>query len=355
MPLPPPATLRAFAIALLIALASSIDASAKRKDDRLVLENGDQLTGEIKKLEQGTLSFKADYMLSAMDVDWRRVQALQSQDEYQVVLASGLHVTGTIERRPDGSFTISSRSGGAPMTYDWSDVLGMLPVEASFWNQLTGNLDSGFSYTSGDSQTQFSASGTLGYFAERYSVGFSGSSTFSGQESGTSTTRNTIEAIGQINVRPKWYTLGLVTLLSSEQQDLNLRTTLGGAVGRWLMRTDHTSLTLYGGIAYNHEEYAVPPDPSQPGSEVTDNIEGLIGSSYSFVRFKSTNIVSRFTLFPGLTTLGRVRLQYAPTLNLEIANNLYWSFTLYENYDSKPPVNANKNDFGVTNSLGWKF
>ena len=42
-------------------------------------------------------------------------------------------------------------------------------------------------------------------------------------------------------------------------------------------------------------------------------------------------------------------------LNLEIARNLYWSFTLYENYDTKPPVNANKNDFGVTNSIGWKF
>jgi hypothetical protein len=26
----------------------------------------------------------------------------------------------------------------------------------------------------------------------------------------------------------------------------------------------------------------------------------------------------------------------------------------HENYDSQPPVNAN-NDFGVTNSIGWKF
>jgi len=241
------------------------------------------------------------------------------------------------------------------MTYDWSDVLGMLPVEASFWNQLTGNLDSGFSYTSGDSQTQFSASGTLGYYAERYSVGLSGSSSFSGQESGTNTTRNTVETLGQLLVRPKWYALGLVTLLSSDQQDLSLRTTFGGAVGRWLKRTEHTDLTLFGGMVYTHEVYAAPPDPSQPGSQVTDNIEGLIGSGYSFVRFKSTSIVSRLTIFPSLTTLGRVRLQYAPTLNLEIANNLYWNFTLYENYDTKPPVNANKNDFGVTNSLGWKF
>jgi len=45
----------------------------------------------------------------------------------------------------------------------------------------------------------------------------------------------------------------------------------------------------------------------------------------------------------------------APSLNIEIAHNLHWSFTLYESYDSQPPVSANKNDFGVTNSIGWKF
>ena len=67
------------------------------------------------------------------------------------------------------------------------------------------------------------------------------------------------------------------------------------------------------------------------------------------------DIASRLTIYPSLTTIGRVRLNYAPTLSLEIARNLYWNFTLYENYDSQPPVNANKNDFGITNSIGWKF
>ena len=42
-----------------------------------------------------------------------------------------------------------------------------------------------------------------------------------------------------------------------------------GAVGRWLKRTEHTDLTLFGGMVYTHEVYAVPPDPSQPGSQVT--------------------------------------------------------------------------------------
>jgi putative salt-induced outer membrane protein len=136
---------------------------------------------------------------------------------------------------------------------------------------------------------------------------------------------------------------------------LNLRTTLGGATGRWLFRTEHTTLTAFGGLVYTNERYSTPPDPTQATSPEANNIEGLLGLEYSYVRWKSTTIRSRFTLFPSFTTAGRVRLNYAPTLNLEIAHNLYWSFTLYENYDTQPPVNANKNDFGVTNSIGWKF
>ena len=29
--------------------------------------------------------------------------------------------------------------------------------------------------------------------------------------------------------------------------------------------------------------------------------------------------------------------------------------TVFDNFDSRPPVDAPRNDFGVTSSLGWKF
>ena len=317
--------------------------------------NGDSLTGEIKKLEQGELYFKGDYMLSAMQVDWTQVRELGSRDEFRVILISGQRVTGLIERHPDGSFTINPQRGGNPIRVASWEVSALLPVEAGFWQQLTGNIDSGFSYASGDSQTQFSASGTLGYNAARYSLGLSGSSTFSGQSDGSNTSRNTVQSLNEFDLGPNWYTAGILDFLNSEQQDLNLRTTLGAALGRWFRRTPQVSMTGVAGLVYTHEVYSAPPDPSQPGSQIADNIEGVIGLDFSFFHFKTANIVSRLSIYPSLTTAGRVRLAYAPTLNLEIAHNLYWSFTLYENYDSRPPVNANKNDFGVTNSFGWKF
>jgi len=337
---------------VLVALAWSARLEAKRKDDQIVLANGDRLVGEIKGLQQGELRFKADYMLNDMSIDWRQVAELRSFDEFHVRLSSGLHLTGTIERRPDGSFSIG---GAAGQTTTWQDVVLLDQAEASFWAQLKGSINSGFSYTSGIDQTQFSASGSISYAADRYAFGASGSSTFSGQSDGSTTSRNTLNILNQLTLQPKVYGVALTDFLNSEQQQLDLRTTLGAALGRWLVLTDKTEVTAFGGAVYTHEEYSAPPDPSQPGSQVANNVELVLGLGFAYYHFKTVDVRSNLSVYPSLTTWGRVRLSYAPTLNLEIARNLYWNFTLYENYDSHPPVNANKNDFGITNSIGWKF
>jgi hypothetical protein len=39
----------------------------------------------------------------------------------------------------------------------------------------------------------------------------------------------------------------------------------------------------------------------------------------------------------------------------ELVRNLYWKMSIYENYDTRPPVSAPKNDFGASTSVGWKF
>jgi hypothetical protein len=60
-------------------------------------------------------------------------------------------------------------------------------------------------------------------------------------------------------------------------------------------------------------------------------------------------------VFPGLTDPGRLRLSTQSNVRIEIVRNLYWDFGLYENFDSRPPINAPRNDVGITTSLGLKF
>ena len=84
MPVSATPAVRALAAALLLVLLSTIDASAKRKDDRLVLENGDQLTGEIKKLEQATTVKGTTLIPLAMYFkDMARLAVLRPQEEFE--------------------------------------------------------------------------------------------------------------------------------------------------------------------------------------------------------------------------------------------------------------------------------
>lgn len=339
---------RALAI-LLVLVGLGTDLYAKRKDDKLVLSNGDVVVGEVKKLDKGQLYFKTGWVLDTFQADWAKVQTLESQDAYHVSVKDGRILTGTIARDANGRFTI--QVGGAPLVFDWTEVVGILPMERSIWAQLTGQINSGFSYTGGgdDNQTQFSGSGAIGYVAERASYNLNASSTLS-RQSEASTTRNTAQFTNTFTFVPKWFALGLLDLLNSEQQDLDLRTTAGGAIGRWLIHSDKTGLNAFGGMVYTHEQYAATST-----SASTNNLEGLAGLAFELYRFDKTDVRSNFIVYPSITTPGRFRLSLAPQFDLQVARNLYWNFTLYENYDSQPPVNAHKNDFGVTNSIGWKF
>jgi putative salt-induced outer membrane protein YdiY len=349
--------LSSLGLLLVIATLATTPTSAQRRQDQLVMLNGDRFVGEIKELSQGELRFKTDYIRDTFNVDWAQVMELESQDLFRVEVRDGRRLTGTIARRADGSFTVVAPIGRAHAeggTVAWSEVVAILPIERSFWAQLTGQINSGFSYTSGDSQSQFSASGNVGYVADRYAFNLTGNSSISRHvgDAATGTSRYTAELLNMFPFGNRWFAGGLVGLLRSDQQDLDLRTTAGTGVGRWLTPTQHIRTAVFGGLVYTHEKYLVS-DAS--GAQVTENLEGVASVQFLFHRFKTVDIQSNATVYPSLSSAGRVRFGIAPTLNIEIVRNLYWNFTLYENYDSRPPVNANKNDFGVTNSIGWKF
>jgi hypothetical protein len=175
-------------------------------------------------------------------------------------------------------------------------------------------------------------------------------SAFSGQPQGESTRRNQFTFDYRKQLRSRYFAGGLLDLLHSDQQSLSLRTSVGGLLGRSLKLTERTRFSAYGGMAITRENYS-----AFLGQPRAVNAEALAGFDFASFRFSKTEIRSRFTLFPSLTTPGRTRLQGTTDINFKIVKDLWWGFSLYENYDSKPPVRADKNDLGISTSLGWKF
>jgi hypothetical protein len=65
-----PGRLFAALAAAFLALGLASPVFAKRKDDVVVMKNGDCFTGEIKGLQQGELIFKSSYMKDSVRLDW---------------------------------------------------------------------------------------------------------------------------------------------------------------------------------------------------------------------------------------------------------------------------------------------
>jgi putative salt-induced outer membrane protein YdiY len=343
---------RAALIAFL--LLGAIPSFGKRKDDVVVMTNGDTFTGEIKSLQNGELSFKSDYMKDSVSLDWKRVKRLESHDTFIVGLSSGERVTGLITREgaaddEDKAFKIVS--DGQTVAIKPSEVVAIGQREDKFWNQLTGSIEYGFGFASGNNSTNSSLAADVAFRTAKNSVKLATSSQFDSQANAKNTNRFTLDSQYGRMLTPKWLAIGLFSLLKSNQQDLNLRSTYGGAFGRRLVQTDNTSLTLFGGASYSHENYL-----PQPGTElVHNNAESLFGVTFSTFRFKTLDLNSQTLFFPSISDPGRLRLSSQSNLRIELLRNFYWSLQLYENYDTRPPVAAAKNDLGITTSVGWTF
>jgi putative salt-induced outer membrane protein YdiY len=339
-------------IALLIFLTFllAVNALAKNVDDVVVLKNGDRMTGEIKGLQSGELRFKSDYMAEAVRLDWTKVERIESKSTFMIWLVDGKLVTDVMRLLPTNSSEVSNFVIGSSIRVPQLDVIRIAPADRHFWRRLEGSIDFGFSFTSGNDQYQTQLAATTTYRTGDHSFTASVDSAFSGQTEGTSLTRNQFTFDYRKQVGPRWYVGGLFDLLRSDQQSLNLRATIGGLVGRNMVRTEHTRLSVFGGVAVARENYS-----ESIGTPKSTNADAIAGADFATFRFSRTDIRSRFSLFPSLTTPGRMRLQANSDLRIKIVKDLWWGFHIYENFDSKPPVRADKNDLGVSTSLGWKF
>jgi putative salt-induced outer membrane protein YdiY len=350
-----PRTLSLCKIAALVAICLFVSRplQAKRKDI-VVMNNGDRFTGEVKSLQNGVLYFETDYVAEKFGVDWAQVQSVESTAVYQITLVNGIHMTGKIKREaPDPSNAkdvLIESSSGSSTRVPASNVAEISSQKESFWRQLSGSIDAGYTFTSGNSQTTINNDASATYTTPDWIAGVALATSFSGQSDAARTNRVDGTVTGSRFLSHNSY-LGLYNdYLHSSQQDLDLRATLGGGYGRYWIRTNTTSLRWLAGAVYTRESFT-----TLTGQPDDSNVEGLLGASYDSYRFKFGEVHLQGLLFPGLTDSGRIRASTNNSLRIKLVNNFYLSFDFWDNYDSRPPVTAKKNEFGTSASIGWSF
>ncbi len=288
-----------------------------------------------------------------MWLDWNQVQSVKSTATYRIVLNNGQILEGKIEKDSAGNgksedFLIHEATEEVQVPS--ASIVNIDSRKPTFWRQLQGSIDFGYSFSSGNSQSTLNADASAAYRAAGWEAGSTFDSTFGGQSGASKTNRQDLQTIFAKYLNRNSYLMGLSDFLHRSQQDLDLRTTLGGGYGRYLVRTASTSLSWVGGVAYIQENFTT--QVAQPSDQ---SIEAVVGLQYNVVRFNFGTFNSQLLVFPGLSDSGRVRLTTNNSLNIQLRNNFHLAFTLWDNFDSTPPPTARRNELRVSTGIGWSF
>jgi hypothetical protein len=332
-------------LALLLAWASP---ALAQKTDVMVLYNGNTVTGEVKELSRGKLSYKTDDM-GTLSVEWDKIAHLTSTNYFDV------------EDRYAGRYFGRLASDGTrgqllvvladTVRVRMIDVVAISRIEASFWSRLDGYVDVGLDLQRANANRKLSGAVQVAYRGERWASRLNGSAYFQNQEGSDPTSRNSVLLSGQRLFASRWSALAVGSLEQNEQLGLALRETIGIGAARDLVRTNRMTLYVAAVAGYANERYT-----NEEGS--TNTVQLPMGGDFEFFVFDSpkTDISTDLTVTPILNDLGRWRIDFNARISYELISDFTVSLSGFDNYDSRPPATAaSSNDYGLTFSLGYTF
>jgi hypothetical protein len=335
------------ATAFLFLLMASGTARAQ-KTDIIRLANGDRTTGEVSRLSRGQLTVSTDDA-GTIYFEWDNVVSVESTRQFDITTADGRRFFGSLIAGP--ARTIVVDEAGNNISLAMTDVTVITPIGETFWKQLDGSLDFGFSYTRSSHIAQLTINSTTIYRNPAFEMRLSGSGTLTQNETdGERDDRGTIQA-SYLRFRGQRMFFGAGGgFESNESLGLVLRSQIAGVIGSRLVNSNRAQLSVSAGLSANDEQN-VDAAPTQ-------NLEGVLAlrtSYYSYDRPR-TNVDLGFQYYPGLTDWGRHRIQLDAGFKREIWKDVFFATNVFDTFDSRPPTStADRNDVGVVMSFGWSY
>jgi putative salt-induced outer membrane protein YdiY len=291
------------------------------------------------------LTFSTAYSDSDFTIEWDEVASIQSSRQFIVETVFGQRRAGSLTpgQPPAAAVVVGTE------TIPLADIALIQPFETSFWSRFDSAFDFGYSRVKANEATQLSFGGKLTYTGQRQTDALFVNVFRNSQLNAPQTNRWEIGNDYRYLLGERWYVSATQDFLGSDEQALDLRSTLGGGLGRYLLRSADQYLAAGAGVAWTREDY------QDPALDITDSGEAYLGTELMTEKLKFADLLTRFTYYPSLTIDGRYRLTYKFDLDFNLPGDWYFRVSVFDNYDSKPPSALSKNDWGWSNSFGLEF
>ncbi|HMF76028.1 MAG TPA: DUF481 domain-containing protein [Bryobacteraceae bacterium] len=326
-----------------------------KAQDLIHFLNGDRVAGTIKTLGQGQLVLDVPAMDGDVNIDWKRISRIESDRVFQFQRKDGTRFSGRIAKNvaPDAALDevlIISPQGDQRLHQD--DIVAATQTVGETAHLLQVNLGAGLSLAKSNNQKQVDIEGSLRYQTTNYRLTSSVNSIYGTQASAANTNRQDLSVSFARGISRNWLLGTLAGFQRSEEQQLDLRTVLGGGPSRRILDDNHVMLYATGGVVWNHERYK-----PESGREVVDQVEGLAALDFFYFKFKMWKLDTNFRLYPSITVSGRVRGDVNSSFRVRLVKGkgLWWNSSAGLNFDNKPPANGRATDYVTSTSVSYGF
>ncbi len=345
--------------------------------DQVTLKNGDRLTGSITKSDGKTVVLKTDYA-GDVTLKFDAIQDMTSTGDLNVGLSGGgKTVVGPVSS--SGNNLVVTTKAAGPVEVPKTSIATMRsPAEQAAYEKSlhpgltegwSGGVNVGFAVTRGNSQTKnlnIAFQSARKGFRDKLSL--YSNSIYATNDLPTATPHTTANSIGgggryDRNFDDRAFGFVNADFYHDSLQNLDLRSLVGGGLGLHAVKRDATTLDLFSGANYTHENYSaftIPPvPPATVGTTVAaithDLAAATLGDDFMHKLGKNTVFTQNWYFYPNLTDTG----EYRTTPNLGFVTKLNkwlgWHNSAGDIYVSNPPTSKQRNDLVVATGLNFSF
>lgn len=320
-----------------------------QKTDVVVLNNGDKITGEVKYLKVGILTYSTNNM-ETINIQWDKIKSISTQNFFEVEVTDGRVFFGSISPSDEEGMMIVN---GVTIDHNlfMKYVVRINRIKESFWDILDGYIKFGFSFTKASQIGQISLGGNSKYRTKTNLFELTLNSVITTTEKEPTSSKNDLSFSYQRNLKYEWFYAGIASLQENSELGIKLRTSLGGGIGNNFIQTQNQWFYTLAGLSINKEA-------KTDQSEQTFNIEGLINAQYQLFKYDhpKANLLTYIYIFPSLSDLGRYRFNYNAQVSWEIFIDFYWDLTFYYEYDNSPQTEStSRSDYRIDTSVKFEF
>jgi hypothetical protein len=326
---------------IIIGLLSVFSVFAQ-KTDWVFLKKDNQILCEIKQLEFGKLRVKG-YEMGTVRIEWDAVDSLWSDKDFMIKLEDGT----IIESRLDESWY-------ANYNHPWEEIIEITLLEDQFLNRIEGEVDIGFNYNKSSNIFQLNVSSDLSYhnFKNSTTLFINNLTTLDRDDDEKDRTKKKdIDLVDDYFLPNNYLIRGIVGFEQNTELGINGRLYSAVGLGKELLHSQQSWL-LFGLGARANREWSTDEINKGYSAEGVFLIEF---KRFSF-DFPEIDIETNLTFLPSLSDWGRIRTDMDVKAKIELIDDFFFSLKFYYSLDNNPiDETAEKSDWGLTTSVGYKF